>query len=74
MPETKPVRAAVITPPGEGGIGIIALSGPGAGRVLDRVFTLGMLSLMYPLVRTWQRKWLPDFANRQAMGIDAVFR
>ena len=31
-------RAAVITPPGEGGIGIIELSGPDAAAVLDRVF------------------------------------
>jgi len=30
--------AAVITPPGEGGIGIIALAGPGAGEILDAVF------------------------------------
>lgn len=31
-------RAAVITPPGEGGIGIIAVLGPRAAEVLDRVF------------------------------------
>jgi len=32
------VRASVITPPGEGGIGIIAVWGPGAAELLDRVF------------------------------------
>jgi len=31
-------RASVITPPGEGGIGIVALSGPGAAEVLQRCF------------------------------------
>jgi len=32
------VRAAIITAHGEGGIGIIALTGPGAGALLDRFF------------------------------------
>ncbi len=31
-------RACLLTPPGEGGIGIIALAGPGSARVLDAVF------------------------------------
>ena len=31
-------RASVITPPGEGGIGIVALSGSGAADVLQRCF------------------------------------
>jgi tRNA modification GTPase len=31
-------RAAIITPPGEGGIGIIALTGPDASQVLEKVF------------------------------------
>ena len=31
-------RAFVITPPGEGGIGIIAMSGPGAAAILDSCF------------------------------------
>ncbi|MDP6440012.1 MAG: GTP-binding protein, partial [Candidatus Brocadiia bacterium] len=33
-----PARAAIITPPGEGGIGIIALAGPAAAEVLGAVF------------------------------------
>ena len=36
--EDRPVTASVITPPGEGGIGIIALNGPGAAALLDRFF------------------------------------
>lgn len=32
------VRASVITAPGEGGIGIIALTGPEAAQLLDKVF------------------------------------
>ena len=35
---TPPATAAVITPPGEGGIGIVALRGPGAIRVLSSAF------------------------------------
>ena len=32
------VRASIITPPGEGGIGIIAVTGSGAAQILDVVF------------------------------------
>ncbi len=39
MARTEPTaRASLITPPGEGGIGIVALSGPGAAAVLGRFF------------------------------------
>jgi len=33
-----PARAAVVTPPGEGGIGVIVLAGPQAALVLDAAF------------------------------------
>lgn len=36
--EPANARAAIITPPGEGGIGIIALAGPDAVRILEQVF------------------------------------
>jgi tRNA modification GTPase len=36
--DTARPRACLITPPGEGGIGIISLAGPGAAQVLDAVF------------------------------------
>jgi len=38
MSTTQHPRATVLTPPGDGGIGIIALTGPGAGAVLARAF------------------------------------
>jgi len=54
-----PTRAAVVTPPGEGGIGIIAVVGPGAVDVLDAVFVgtrrsirrLGVGQIAHGLIR-----------------------
>jgi len=43
-------------------------------RLRDKIFTLHMLALFYPVLRIWQRRWVPEFARTQAMGIDAVFK
>jgi tRNA modification GTPase len=36
--QTQTPHARVLTPPGQGGIGIVAVCGPGAAALLDRVF------------------------------------
>jgi len=43
-------------------------------RLLDKLFTLRMMMLIHPFMRLWHRRWVPEFARRQAMGLDAVFR
>ena len=46
-----------------------------AYRLLDRVFSIHLLSFMYRLLRTTVRsKWIPKFARKRAMGIDTVLR
>jgi hypothetical protein len=43
-------------------------------RFLDQVFTIRVLSLLFPLIRLFSRNRLPDFAEHQAMGIKTLFR
>jgi hypothetical protein len=43
-------------------------------RMLDSVVTLRLLSFLYPLLLPWRHRFLPKFARKQAMGIDALFR
>jgi len=43
-------------------------------RFLDQIFTIRVLSLLFPLIRFFSRNRLPDFAERQAMGIKTLFR
>ncbi|MEM9598182.1 MAG: hypothetical protein AAGD06_28220 [Acidobacteriota bacterium] len=43
-------------------------------RILDRVITVRLLAVVYPLVRRWDSKLVPKFARKQAMGIDTIFR
>jgi hypothetical protein len=43
-------------------------------RLLDSVVTLRLLSYIYPLTAPFRRRLLPKFAQKQAMGIDAVFK
>lgn len=40
--------AAIATPPGEGGVGIIRISGEDAGEVLQRVFSRGSICVSHP--------------------------
>jgi hypothetical protein len=46
----------------------------GYRRVLDRIFTLNVLSWVYRLFRVRHRKALPKFLRNTAMGIDSLFR
>ena len=41
--------------------------------VRDYVFTLGLLSRLYRLVRRRSVKSLPKFVRKSAMGIDSLF-
>lgn len=42
--------------------------------LLDRVFTLNLLSRLYLLFRNRSRKSLPTFVRKSAMGIDSLFK
>lgn len=42
--------------------------------LLDQIFTVRLLSVVYPLLRKWPRRWSPKFARKQAMGIESVFK
>jgi hypothetical protein len=43
-------------------------------RIIDRLITLNLLSMIYRLI-TWKRPhWIPGFAKESAMGVDVVFR
>ncbi|MEZ5300245.1 MAG: hypothetical protein R3F11_06200 [Verrucomicrobiales bacterium] len=43
-------------------------------RLIDRILTLHLLSVLYRLFRRARPKAVPKFARKRAMGIDAVFR
>ena len=43
-------------------------------RRLDRLLTLRLLSLVYPLLRPFSKKLVPEFARESAMGVDTLFR
>lgn len=43
-------------------------------RKLDKIFTLWLLTWIYPLIAKRNRKILPDFASSHAMGIDSIFK
>lgn len=42
-------------------------------RLIDRFVILKLTSWIYPIIRKWQKKRLPDFARSQAMGIGVLF-
>jgi hypothetical protein len=43
-------------------------------RIIDRLITLNLLSMIYRLI-AWKRPhWIPGFAKESAMGVDVVFR
>lgn len=42
-------------------------------RWMDRIFTLRLLSWLYPLLRR-RNAVVPDFASERAMGIDTIFK
>lgn len=43
-------------------------------RVFDRIFTIGVIKLLYFLSRPLNKRWIPNFAREKAMGIDAIFK
>lgn len=43
-------------------------------RIFDRFFFIPFSKLVYPLLRLWQKKRLPSFADEQAMGIQILFK
>jgi hypothetical protein len=43
-------------------------------RVMDRLLTLHLLSLVYRIVAKRRPHWIPSFARESAMGIDTIFR
>ena len=43
-------------------------------RALDRILAVTLYSLLQPLIRRANRRIFPDFAQKQAMGIDSVFK
>jgi hypothetical protein len=45
-----------------------------AYRVLDRLVLIPLTGWMFPLVKRWQRKRIPEIAERQAAGLEIFFR
>jgi hypothetical protein len=43
-------------------------------RIIDRLFTLGLLGLLYRLLRPAAGRSLPKFLRKSAMGIDTLFK
>ncbi len=43
-------------------------------RVVDRLIVLSGLSLIYRLIAARRPHWIPGFASKSAMGLDAVFK
>ncbi len=43
-------------------------------RLFDRIVTLNALSLLYPVLKRFGRKAVPDFAGESAMGFDSIFK
>lgn len=43
-------------------------------RLVDRIVTLHLLSMIYRLIAKRRPQWVPAFAKESAMGVDVVFR
>ena len=43
-------------------------------RLFDRIVTLNILSLLYPLLKRFSKKVVPEFAAESAMGFDSIFK
>jgi len=43
-------------------------------RLIDRIFTVRILSWLYPLLKRMGFRFLPEFSDKQAMGIDTLFK
>jgi hypothetical protein len=55
-------------------MGLVVRRQRGYRHVLDRLFTLNVLSWIYFLFRSRQQKTLPKFLRKTAMGVDSLFR
>lgn len=55
-------------------LGLVVRRHRGYRHVLDRLFTLNVLSWIYFLLRSRHQKALPKFLRKTAMGIDSLFR
>ncbi|HET7237536.1 MAG TPA: hypothetical protein VFI76_00810 [Terrimicrobiaceae bacterium] len=55
-------------------LGLMVRRRPAYRNVLDRLFTLNVLSWIYFLLRNRHQKALPKFVRKTAMGIDSLFR
>lgn len=42
--------------------------------LIDRILAIQLLSWFYWLLKKARPKWIPKFARKSAMGIQAVFR
>ncbi|MCL2461478.1 MAG: tRNA uridine-5-carboxymethylaminomethyl(34) synthesis GTPase MnmE, partial [Defluviitaleaceae bacterium] len=60
LPNNSVTIAAIATPPGTGGIGVIRISGPEAFAVLDRLFTPAAKSALSPRRLTYGRIINPE--------------
>lgn len=43
-------------------------------RLFDRIVTLNILSFLYPLLKRFSKKAIPEFASESAMGFDSIFK
>ena len=55
-------------------LGLLVRRHRGYRHVLDRLFTLNVLSWIYLLLRSRHQKALPKFLRKTAMGVDSLFR
>jgi hypothetical protein len=55
-------------------LGLLVRRHRGYRRMLDRLFTLNILSWIYFLLRSRHQKALPKFLRKTAMGVDSLFR
>ena len=55
-------------------LGLMVRRRPAYRNVLDRLFTLNVLSWIYFLLRNRHQQALPKFVRKTAMGIDSLFR
>lgn len=43
-------------------------------RLVDQIFVIHLLAIVYRVIRTTRAHWIPKFVRKSAMGIDTVFR
>jgi len=43
-------------------------------RLFDRIVTLNMLTVLYPVLKRFGKRAVPEFASESAMGFDSIFK